>query len=98
MQAELSHLERATQNPERPLMAIVGGAKISSKIAVLENLTARVDALVIGGAMANTFLAAQGIHIGRSLTEADQMGVANGVIAAAQTRGVKLFLPTDVVV
>jgi phosphoglycerate kinase len=98
MQAELSHLERATEKPERPLMAVIGGAKISSKIAVLENLTARVDVLVIGGAMANTFLAAQGISIGRSLTESNQTGVANRVIAAAQTRGVKLLLPTDVAV
>jgi len=98
MQAELSHLERATEKPERPLMAVIGGAKISSKIAVLENLTARVDVLVIGGAMANTFLAAQGISIGRSLTETNQMGVANRVIAAAQTRGVKLLLPIDVAV
>jgi phosphoglycerate kinase len=98
MQAELSHLERATDNPELPLMAVIGGAKISSKIAVLENLTARVDVLVIGGAMANTFLAAQGISIGRSLTESNQTGVANRVIAAAQTRGVKLLLPTDVAV
>jgi phosphoglycerate kinase len=79
-------------------MAVVGGAKISSKIALLENLTARVDVLVVGGAMANTFLSAQGFRIGRSLTEPDQIGVANRVIAAAQARGVKLLLPTDVVV
>ena len=98
MQAELAHLERAIENPERPLMAVVGGAKISSKIAVLENLAARVNVLVIGGAMANTFLSAQGIPIGRSLTEADQIGIANRVIAAAESRGVKLLLPTDVVV
>ena len=98
MQAELSHLERVTENPERPLMAVIGGAKISSKIAVLEHLTARVDALVVGGAMANTFFAAKGIPIGRSLSESDQIGVANRVIAAAQSRGVKLMLPTDVVV
>jgi phosphoglycerate kinase len=98
MQAELSHLERATGNPERPLMAIIGGAKISSKIALLENLTARVDVLVIGGAMANTFLAAQGIPIGRSLSENNQFDVARRCIAAAQSRGVKLLLPTDVVV
>lgn len=98
MQAELSHLERATENPERPLMAMAGGAKISSKIALLENLTARVDILVIGGAMANTFLAAQGCPIGRSLTENSQIDVAKRVIAAADSRGVTLLLPTDVVV
>ena len=98
MQAELSHLERVTEHPERPLMAVVGGAKISSKIAVLENLTARVDVLVAGGAMANTFLAAKGLNIGRSLSESDQIGIANRVIAAAQSRNVKLLLPGDVVV
>lgn len=98
MQTELSHLERAIENPERPLMAMVGGAKISSKIALLENLTARVDILVIGGAMANTFLAAKGLPIGRSLTENNQIDVAKRVITAAESRGVKLLLPTDVVV
>ena len=98
MQAELSHLERVTEHPERPLMAVVGGAKISSKIAVLENLTARVNVLVVGGAMANTFFAAKGLNIGRSLSESDQIGIANRVIAAAQSRNVKLLLPGDVVV
>ena len=98
MQAELSHLERATQNPDRPLMAVVGGAKISSKISILENLTARVNVLVIGGAMANTFLAAQGLTIGRSLSESNQLDVARRCIDAAQSRGVSLLLPSDVVV
>ena len=98
MQAELSHLERAVEKPERPLMAMVGGAKISSKIAILENLAARVDILVIGGAMANTFLAAKGLQIGRSLTENNQIEVARRVIAAAESRGMTLILPTDVVV
>ena len=98
MQAELFHLERVTENPERPLMAVVGGAKISSKITLLENLTGRVDVLLIGGAMANTFLAAQGLPIGRSLTENDQLEVAKKCIAAAEARGVRLMLPTDVIV
>ena len=98
MQAELSHLERAVEKPERPLMAVAGGAKISSKIALLENLTLRVDVLVIGGAMANTFLAAQGLRIGRSLSENNQIDVAKRCIAAAQSRSVSLLLPTDVVV
>src|SRR5438874_6580735 len=98
MQAELSHLERAVEKPERPLMAVAGGAKISSKIALLENLTSRVDVLVIGGAMANTFLAAQGLRIGRSLSENNQIDVAKRCIAAAQSRSVNLLLPTDVVV
>src|SRR5436305_5820708 len=79
-------------------MAVVGGAKISSKIALLENLASRVDVLVIGGAMANTFLAAQGLPIGRSLTENNQIEVAKRCIAAAESRNVKLLLPTDVVV
>jgi phosphoglycerate kinase len=98
MQAELTHLERAIENPERPLMAVAGGAKISTKIALLENLTARVDVLVIGGAMANTFLAAKGLQIGRSLSESNQIEVAKRCTAAAQSRGVVLLLPTDVVV
>lgn len=98
MQAELSHLQRAIENPERPLMAMAGGAKISSKIALLENLAKRVDILVIGGAMANTFLAANGWPIGRSLTENNQIEVAKRVIAAAESRGMTLLLPTDVVV
>jgi phosphoglycerate kinase len=98
MQAELSHLERTIENPERPLMAVAGGAKISTKIALLENLAARVDILVVGGAMANTFLAAQGLHIGRSLTENDQIGVAKRCISAAQARGITLLVPADVVV
>jgi phosphoglycerate kinase len=98
MQAELSHLERVTENPERPLMAVTGGAKISSKIALLENLTERVDVLVVGGAMANTFLAAQGFSVGKSLTENNQIDVAKRCMAAAQSRNVTLLLPTDVVV
>src|SRR6266566_1053290 len=98
MEAELSHLERAVEKPERPLMAVVGGAKIFSKITLLENLTSRVDVLVIGGAMANTFLAAQGLRIGRSLSESDQIDVAKRCIAAARSRDVTLLLPTDVVV
>ncbi|HEX5278521.1 MAG TPA: phosphoglycerate kinase [Micropepsaceae bacterium] len=98
MQGELSHLQRAIEKPERPLMAMVGGAKISSKIAILENLAARVDILVIGGAMANTFLAAQGFSIGCSLTENNQIDVAKRVIASAESRGMTLLLPGDVVV
>ncbi len=98
MQAELSHLQRATEKPERPVMAVAGGAKISSKIALLENLMSRVDVLVIGGAMANTFLAARGLSVGRSLTENNQTDVANRCVTAAQSRNVTLLLPVDVVV
>ena len=78
MEAELTHLEKALDNPKRPLMAVVGGAKVSTKIALLENLVKRVDVLVIGGAMANTFLAAQGFEIGKSLCERDQLETREG--------------------
>jgi phosphoglycerate kinase len=98
MQAELSHLAKIIEHPQRPLMAVVGGAKISSKIQLLENLTGRVDALVIGGAMANTFLAAEGHAIGRSLSETNQLETARRCMAKAQSSGAKLLLPVDVVV
>src|ERR1700750_2009115 len=73
MQAELTHLEAALGKPQRPVMAVVGGAQVSTKIAALENLVARVETLVIGGAMANTFLAAQGVKVGKSLYEPDHL-------------------------
>jgi phosphoglycerate kinase len=98
MEAELSHLSKALENPERPLMAVVGGAKISTKIALLENLVARVNVLVIGGAMANTFLLAQGHEIGRSLAERDQLETAKRIMAKAESGGATVLLPTDVVV
>ena len=98
MQAELTHLEKALGNPQRPLMAVVGGAKVSTKIELLENLVGRVQTLVIGGAMANTFLAAQGIAVGKSLYEPDHMETARKIIAAAQKSGAAILLPTDVVV
>ncbi|MBN9570127.1 MAG: phosphoglycerate kinase [Alphaproteobacteria bacterium] len=98
MQAELEHLHKALADPERPLMAVVGGAKISTKIALLENLVARVETLVIGGAMANTFLAAQGIAIGKSLCENDQIETAARILHKATETGAVLLLPTDVVV
>ena len=92
MEAELKHLEKALQAPERPLMAVVGGAKISTKIDLLKNLVGIVDLLVIGGAMANTFLAAQGHQVGRSLIELDQRDTANAIMSE------KVMLPVDVVV
>lgn len=95
MEKELQALGSALESPRRPLVAIVGGAKISSKISVLRNLLPRVDHLLIGGGMANTFLRAQGYEIGRSLVEVDQIPVARQVILAA---GLKLNLPVDVVV
>jgi phosphoglycerate kinase len=98
MEAELTHLHRALDRPERPLMAVVGGAKISTKIALLGNLIRRVDVLVIGGAMANTFLAAQGAEIGKSLCESHELKTARDILGAAGAQGAALVLPVDVVV
>ncbi|MDE2265860.1 MAG: phosphoglycerate kinase, partial [Alphaproteobacteria bacterium] len=98
MEAELTHLQKALNDPERPLMAVVGGAKVSSKIALLENLVKRVETLVIGGAMANTFLAAEGKSVGKSLYEPDHMETARKVIALSVEHGTALLLPTDAVV
>jgi phosphoglycerate kinase len=98
MQAELSHLGKALDHPERPVMAVIGGAKISTKIALLENLLGKVEMMTIGGAMANTFFAAQGHAIGRSLAEPDQFDTARRILAKAQSLNATLLLPTDVVV
>jgi len=98
MQAELTHLEKALGNPERPLMAVVGGAKVSTKIELLQNLVKRVETLVIGGAMANTFLAAEGIKVGKSLYEHDHLETARQVIRMANDAGAVILLPKDVVV
>jgi phosphoglycerate kinase len=98
MQAELTHLQKALGNPERPLMAVVGGAKVSTKIELLQNLVKRVETLVIGGAMANTFLAAEGISVGKSLYEPDHLETARQVIRMANDAGAAILLPRDVVV
>jgi phosphoglycerate kinase len=98
MERELSHLTKALEKPKRPVMAVVGGAKISTKIALLENLLSKVQILVIGGAMANTFLAAKGHRVGKSLIEANQMETANKIFGVAEKMGVLLMLPVDVVV
>jgi len=98
MQAELTHLQKALDDPERPVMAVIGGAKVSTKIALLENLVKRVETLVIGGAMANTFLAAEGKDVGKSLYEKDHLETARRVIALANESGAAILLPTDVVV
>ena len=98
MEAELTHLHKALDRPERPVMAIVGGAKISTKIELLGNLIHRVDVLVIGGAMANTFLAAGGVAVGKSLCEQDQLGTAREILSSAERAGAALVLPIDVVV
>src|SRR5437763_813803 len=98
MEAELKALERALGNPERPVAAVVGGAKVSSKLAVLGHLVSKVDHLIIGGGMANTFLAARGVNVGKSLCEHDLTGEANGIFDAAEKAGCTIHLPYDVVV
>jgi phosphoglycerate kinase len=98
MQAELEHLARALDNPERPLVAIVGGAKVSTKIDLLTNLVSKVNALVIGGGMANTFLHARGIEIGQSLAERDLADTAREVEVRAQAASCRIVLPEDAVV
>ncbi|MBX3531866.1 MAG: phosphoglycerate kinase [Rhizobiaceae bacterium] len=98
MQAELDALEKGLGNPKRPVLAIVGGAKVSTKIDLLSNLVAKVDGLVIGGGMANTFLAAQGVNVGKSLCEHDLAGTAKEIMAAAKKSGCEIVLPVDGVV
>jgi phosphoglycerate kinase len=98
MQAELAALEKAFEAPERPFAAVVGGAKVSTKLEMLESLVARVDALAIGGAMANTFLLAQGKNVGKSLVERDLVGTATKVLAAAKAKSCAIVLPVDAVV
>jgi len=98
MQAELDALQKALETPQRPVAAIVGGAKISTKLDLLGNLIAKVDVLIIGGAMANTFLAAQGKNVGKSLCEDELAGTARDILAKAQARDCEIVLPVDVVV
>ena len=98
MQAELEALEKGLGKPVRPVVAIVGGAKVSSKIDLLQNLVKKVDALVIGGGMANTFLAAQGINVGKSLCEHDLAETAKAILAEAKKAGCAIVLPVDGVV
>lgn len=98
MQAELDALEAALGSPARPVCAIVGGSKVSTKLELLGNLSKRVDVLVIGGAMANTFLAAQGANVGKSLQEADMHATARDIMAEANRAGCEIVLPTDAVV
>ncbi len=97
MQAEVTALDKALGHPVRPVAAIVGGAKVSSKLELLGNLVGRVDVLVIGGAMANTFLAAQGVAVGRSLQEAEMHQTARDILARAQETGCTVVLPIDAV-
>jgi phosphoglycerate kinase len=98
MAEELSALDRALGNPQRPVVAIVGGAKVSTKLDLLDNLVAKVDHLVIGGAMANTFLHAQGYPVGHSLHEPDLAENARAILARAEETGCEIVLPRDVVV
>jgi phosphoglycerate kinase len=98
MEAELKALEQALGSPQRPVAAVVGGAKVSTKLAVLGHLVGKVDHLVIGGGMANTFLAARGVDVGKSLCEHDLTGEANAIFEAAEKTGCTIHLPYDVVV
>ncbi len=97
MQEELEALRKALDKPERPLAAIVGGSKISTKLELLQNLVGKVDILVLGGGMANTFLAAKGVKIGTSLSEPDMIATAHAISAKAEQRGCHILLPKDVV-
>jgi phosphoglycerate kinase len=96
--AEVQVLKKLTQNPERPYGVVLGGAKVSDKLGVIENLLGKVDVLAIGGGMVFTFLQAQGKEIGTSLVETEMLDVVKGLIATAEKNGVKLVLPTDIVV
>src|SRR5215212_5316015 len=98
MEAELKTLERALGNPERPVAAVVGGAKVSTKLTVLGHLVSNVDHLVIGGGMANTFLAARGVNVGKSLCEHELTGEAESIFGQAEQAGCTIHLPYDVVV
>ncbi len=97
LKSELDYLKRATDNPVRPLVAIIGGAKVSDKIGVLEKLVDRVDKLIIGGGMAFTFLKALGYEVGKSLCEADMLDVARNIMEKARAKNVRLYLPVDCV-
>src|SRR5258707_8190587 len=98
MEKESTFGGSALENPRRPVVAIIGGAKVSDKIAVLERLISMVDALLIGGGMANTFLKAEGYEIGDSLSEEGKLDIARDLVAKAQNRGLRFLLPTDVVI
>ena len=98
MQKEIDFLGNAVNNPERPFVAILGGAKVSSKISVINNLLDKVDTLIIGGGMAYTFAKAQGNEVGKSLLEEDYLDYANEMVAKANEKGVNLLLPVDTVV
>lgn len=97
LEKEINYYQKAMENPKRPLVAIVGGAKISSKLAALENMLNKVDKVIIGGAMANTFLKSQGYNVGASMVEDDILETAANVIKTAKAKGVDFYIPVDVV-
>ena len=98
IQKEIDIMGKALSNPERPFVAILGGAKVSDKIGVINNLIEKVDSLIIGGGMAYTFLKAQGYEIGKSICENDKLDLAKELLAKAEAKGVKMYLPVDTVV
>lgn len=98
LEAELTALGRALQEPKRPLVAIVGGSKVSTKLSILQSLATKVDQLVVGGGIANTFMLAKGLNIGKSLAEPDQVEEAKAVMEMMEKRGAGVPIPTDVVV
>lgn len=98
LQKEIEVMGKALEDPERPFVAILGGAKVSDKIGVIENLLTKVDTLIIGGGMAYTFLRAQGFEVGDSILEADKVDLARGLMEKAASRGVRFLLPEDIVV
>jgi phosphoglycerate kinase len=98
MEREIEVLSKLLENPEHPFAAIIGGAKVSDKIKVLKHLLSKVDILVIGGGMANTFLLAQGKPVGKSLAEPDRVDDARAILAEAEKRGTRVILPVDVIV
>ncbi len=97
LEKEIAYYTKAMNNPERPLLAIVGGAKISSKLAALENMLNTVDKVIIGGAMANTFLKSQGVDVGASMVEDDILDTAADVIKTAKSKGIDFYIPVDVI-
>jgi phosphoglycerate kinase len=98
MKDEITYFEKAMGSPERPVLAILGGAKVSSKLGAIENILNKVDILIIGGAMANTFLKAKGLAMGRSLVEEDLIETASSIMGRAKEKGVELLLPVDCLV
>jgi phosphoglycerate kinase len=95
MEKELKYLGKALENPDRPFVVILGGAKVSDKIAVIDNLLKTADAILIGGAMAYTFLKSQGVETGRSLVEDDKLDLARGLLQRAKEGGIEFLLPAD---